>query len=61
MNICVFCEYSLDDGQEVVTLGTKDAKALHRLAKHGEAASLPCQVKECIRNAVIDTATKGEE
>ena len=29
MNLCVFCESSLDDEQEVVTLGAKGCEGIH--------------------------------
>ena len=61
MNICVFCEHSLDDGQEVVTLGVKGCQGIAQAsqAQGSSITTLPGQrVHSKCRH--IDTATKGE-
>ena len=45
MNICVFCEHSLDDGQEVVTLGVKGCESIAQAsqARGSSLTTLPGQ------------------
>ena len=45
MNICVFCEHSLDDGQEVVALGVKGCEGIAQAsqARGSSLTTLPGQ------------------
>ena len=70
MNICVFCEYSLDDGQEVVTLGTKGCQGIAQASQArgsgitilpGQRVHSKCRHRHCNKRRIEQDLKRSQD